>query len=106
MPCARRTDGSSVVAQYALLRTTPPWLAGPHSNQPDHGGMRCVGVCAQMRDLAVGRQQGEHALMKQSMQFEFEKLLKQQLETRILALSEQVQTVKQAAEHSAQKLGF
>ena len=44
--------------------------------------------------------------MKQSMQFEFEKLLKQQLETRILALSEQVQTVKQAAEHSAQKLGF
>jgi hypothetical protein len=68
--------------------------------------MRCVGVCAQMRDLAVGRQQGEQALMKQSMQFEFEKLLKQQLETRILALSEQVQNVKQAAEHSAQKLGF
>ena len=68
--------------------------------------MRCVGACAQMRDLAVGRQQGEQALMKQSMQFEFEKLLKQQLETRILALSEQMQNVKQAAEHSAQKLGF
>ena len=59
-----------------------------------------------MRDLAVGRQQGEQALLKQSMHYEFEKLLKQQLETKILGLSEQVQSVKQTAEHTAQKLGF